>query len=233
MSAIQTNPFAIVVLLGISGCAHSAAATGSDDSYRATFDVERGRLAATGASSYISLEPGTVHTYRGADSTLTIRVLDETRVIDGVTTRIIEEREESGGKLVEVSRNFFAIDPARGDVYYFGEEVDHYRNDAVTGHGGSWLAGIAGARFGLALPGKPFLGDRFQQEIAPGVAMDRVEIVGTNDRVETPAGVFEHCVHAKETTPLESDVGHKWYAPGVGLVRDDEVVLVSWTPAPR
>jgi hypothetical protein len=32
-------------------------------------------------------------------------------------------------------------------------------------------------------------------------------------------------VHFKETTPLESDVSHKWYVPGVGIVKDDDFEL--------
>ena len=42
-----------------------------------------------------------------------------------------------------------------------------------------------------------------------------------------PAGTFEHCLHLKETTPLEGDVSHKWYAPGVGMVKDDEFELAE------
>jgi hypothetical protein len=80
------------------------------------------------------------------------------------------------------------------------------------------------------MPGHPAAGDRYYQELAPGVAMDRAEIVSLNERVQTPAGVFERCVHVKETTPLENDTGHKWYAPGIGLVKDDEMALA---PAPR
>ena len=57
--------------------------------------------------------------------------------------------------------------------------------------------------------------------------MDRVEIVSTNEAVKTPAGTFAHCVHLKETTPLEGVVSHKWYAPGVGLVKDDNFELAE------
>jgi len=196
--------------------------------FRDTFAVEKNKLSATGGSGFFSLQPGAVMTYRDDEgTTLTIRVLEETRVVDGVTTRIIEEREETVSGPKEISRNFFAIDRATGDVYYFGEDVDMYKGGKVSGHEGAWLSGAKGARFGLAMPGHPAVGDRFQQEYAPGVAMDRVEVVGLDERVETPAGVFEHCVHVKETTPLEKDVGHKWYAPGVGLIKDDEFVLVS------
>jgi hypothetical protein len=45
--------------------------------------------------------------------------------------------------------------------------------------------------------------------------------------VKTPAGTFEHCLHLQETTPLESDVSHKYFAPGVGLVKDDGFELAK------
>jgi hypothetical protein len=35
-------------------------------------------------------------------------VLDETKTVDGVETRIVEERETVNGKPIEVSRNYFA-----------------------------------------------------------------------------------------------------------------------------
>jgi hypothetical protein len=57
--------------------------------------------------------------------------------------------------------------------------------------------------------------------------MDRVEIISTDETVKTPAGTFEHCVHLKETTPLEADVSHKYYAPGVGMIKDDDFELME------
>ena len=63
--------------------------------------------------------------------------------------------------------------------------------------------------------------------------MDRGEIVSVSERVETPAGVYEKCVHVRETTPLETDVGHKRYAPGVGLIKDDDLALTSHSRAPK
>jgi hypothetical protein len=74
---------------------------------------------------------------------------------------------------------------------------------------------------------KPKVGDKFYQEIAPKVAMDRVEVVSIDETVKTPAGTFEHCVHLRETTPLERDVSHKYFAPGVGVVKDDEFDLAE------
>lgn len=203
-----------------------AAAPSGDDGWRRSFNPDKSNLGPTGANPYFDLTPGTVRVYREGKTTLTITALNETRVVDGVTTRVVEEREEAGGKPKEISRNYFAIDRATGDVYYFGEDVDEYHGDVVS-HPGVWQSGVNGAHFGLMVPGRPATGDRFYQELAPGVAMDRFEIVGMEDTIETPAGTFTHCMHVRETTPLESDVGHKWYAAGVGLVKDGDAALVS------
>ena len=77
------------------------------------------------------------------------------------------------------------------------------------------------------MPGKPKAADKFYQEIAPKVALDRVEVVSVDETVKTPAGTFEHCVHLRETTPLERGVSNKYYAPGVGMIKDDEFELTE------
>ena len=211
---------------GTSGASAPAGAEGPE-SWQQSFAVNTADLGPSGTSTYVDLRPGAVSVFRDGDEQLTITVLDETRVVDGVTTRIVEEREEEHGQPIEISRNYFAIDLATKDVYYFGEDVDVFTDGRLTGHPGVWHSGSKEARFGLALPGEPRLGERYYQELAPGVAMDRGEIVGLDETVKTPAGTFEHCLHVRETTPLEADVGHKWYAPGIGLVKDDGCVLVS------
>ena len=91
--------------------------------------------------------------------------------------------------------------------------MDNYKDGRIINHESAWLAGEKGAKFGLMIPAKPKVGDQFYQEVAPKVAMDRVEVESIDESVKTPAGTFEHCVHLKETTPLEKDVSHKYYAP--------------------
>jgi hypothetical protein len=169
-------------------------------------------------------------TYTGGDVLLVVTVLDETRVVDGVTTRIVEERETKAGALEEVSRNFFTIDPKTGDAYYFGEEVDIYKDGKVVKHEGEWLSGQNGARFGLFIPGAAKLGDKFYQEIAPHKAMDRFEIVSVDEHVKTAAGEFDKVIKTKETTPIESGMGYKWFAPGVGMIGDDDLRLTDIQP---
>ena len=194
---------------------------GQSPAWRDHFDVRKTDLLPTGANPYIPMQPGRVLVLKDGTSTLTVSVLPDTETVDGVTTGILEERETKNGRLVEVSRNFLATDKNTGDVYYFGEDVDNYSHGRIVNHDSAWRAGVKGARFGLMMPSRPVVGLRFYQEIAPRVAMDRVEVVSTDATVKTAAGTFEHCVHLRETTPLERDVSHKYYAPGVGIIKDD------------
>ena len=198
-----------------------------EQGWRKTFKVDKAKLSDTGRGTFFILEPGYVLHYKDGKDNLTISVLDQTRMVDGVKTRVIEEREEKNGQLEEVSRNYFAIDNATGDVYYFGEEVDMYKNGKITSHEGAWLSGEDGATFGLAMPGHPKVGDKYYQEVAPEKAMDRAENISLDETMKTPAGNFEKCLHVKETTPLERDISHKWYAPGVGLLKDGGFLLTG------
>jgi hypothetical protein len=194
--------------------------------FRNTFSVDKAKLSSTGRGAYWVLEPGYKLHLQAGKNTLVVSVLEETKLVDGVTTRVVEERETEGGQLAEVSRNYFAIDAATGDVYYFGEDVDEYKNGKVSGHGGSWLSGVNGAKFGLMVPGAPKAGDRYYQESAPKVAMDRAEVVAVNEQITLPAGTFKNCLHTKETSALESGAEEKYYAPGVGIIKDAEFTLV-------
>jgi hypothetical protein len=130
--------------------------------------------------------------------------------------------------VIEVSRNYFAVNTRTGDVYYVGEDVDMYKHGKVTSHDGSWRHGSNGATFGLMMPGTPSVGLRYYQELAKGTAMDRAEIVSLNERVVVPAGPFDQCLKTKETTPLEPLAReYKIYARGVGLIKDGSLELVS------
>ena len=174
-----------------------------------------------GGNDYFLLKPGLRLHYACGKEAVVSSVLNETEMVDGVRTRVIEDRETKNGKLTEITRDYYAFDAATKNVHYFGEDVDVYKNGKVTGHKGSWRSGRNGAKFGLMMPGELKVGHKFQQEQAPGVAMDRAEIVSVNETVTTPAGTFRNCVHMKE-------VGEdKWYAPGVGLVKDGKLVLVK------
>ena len=94
-------------------------------------------------------------------------------------------------------------------------------------HDGAWAAGSKGAKAGLMMPGRPEAGMRYYQEMAPGVAMDRAEIVSLTETLKTPAGTFSKCVKTREGTALDPDEEeYKTYAPGIGLIQDEDLLLI-------
>ena len=204
---------------------------GADAGFVDSFPVDRAVLTDTGHNPYFILEPGYQLRYVDGADALVITVLPDTELVDGVRTRVVEERESRDGAPVEVSRNYFAIDPGTRDVYYFGEDVDDYAGGRVVGHDGSWRSGVDGARFGLMMPGAPRVGQRHYQEVAPGVALDRAEVLSITESVQVPAGAFTGVVAVQESSPLEPLVTErKQYAPEVGLLRDGGLQLVRYGP---
>jgi hypothetical protein len=197
--------------------------------FQATFSNDKKNLGVKGSNPYFPLTPGYKLSYRHGNDTDTLTVLDKTKVIDGVECRVTEDREMKNGKVIELTLDYYAIDSVTNDVFYFGEDVDVYKNGKVVSHEGSWLSGVKGAKFGLMMPGTPQVGQRFYQEQAPGVGMDRFEILSNNEKVSTPAGTFGKCLHIVETSALEKGMrDHKWYAAGVGPVKDQQLVLVEY-----
>ncbi len=214
------------IVLLLAGAGALAAQPAKD--IQSVFAVDRKTLGVKGANPYFNLTPGYTLSYRHGSDTDTLTVLNETKRIDGVETRAVEDRETKNGRLVELTRDYYAIDSLTNDVYYFGEDVDTYKNGKVVGHEGAWLSGVNGAKFGLMMPGAPRAGQKFYQEQAPGVGMDRAEILSDNEKIVTPAGTYDKCIHVVETSALEKGLhDHKWYAPGVGQVKDGEMLLVT------
>lgn len=194
-----------------------------------SFHPEDCTFASAGGNRFFSLQPGHRLVLQGAREKVVITVLDETKIVGGVETRVIEEREEENGKLKEVSRNFFAICKQHGDVFYFGEEVDDYEDGKVVQHTGAWRADEKDSQAGIIMPGTILLGARHYQEIAPN-AKDRAEILADDVTLKTPAGTFKNCLRVEETSGLNAaEKGYKTYAPGVGLIQDEDLLLIEYS----
>src|SRR2546422_9920960 len=190
--------------------------------------LEPNELVSVGRNPYFILEPGYTLVLEGDGGQLTITVLNETKKVDGVETRVVEERETKGGQLTEIARNYFAISKRTNDVFYFGEDVDMYKNGKVVNHDGTWLSGVNGSKFGLMMPGRVLLHAKYYQEVAPKIAMDRATIVSVTETVKTPAGEFKNCVKVEETSPLARfTTENKYYAPGGGMVSGGTMKLVK------
>lgn len=197
------------------------------------FTEDRRDLGPTGENPYFVLKPGYFLKLRGREEDgveeIRIDVTDRTVTIDGIEARIVEERCWEDGQLVEVALDYFAISKRTGNVYYLGEDVDNYKDGKVADHDGTWRSGKNGARFGLMMPGEPVLGARYHQEVAPGVALDRAEVVGLFELLTTPAGAFKDVLVTEETNPLKAgERERKRYARGVGLVQDGGMKLVEY-----
>jgi len=191
---------------------------------------------------YFPLVPGHFLRLEGGGEAVEITVCDDacdgaaygvsgagTKVVDGVTARVVREMEWADGELVEVSWNYFARCTRNGGVFYFGEDVDIFTDEGVV-HDGAWLAG-GGNAAGLVMPGNFLVGSRYFQEIAPGIALDRADhtaddLVVALDAFAEP---FEDCVEVTESSGLHaSDASLKVYCPQVGLVHDSGIELVDY-----
>ncbi len=225
----------LCVISGVQGCdAKKSPKVGlplpdaGEGGWLQDFDIANRSLLPTGRNPYFILEPGYRLVFESEDAKLIITVLDDTMAVGNDLTRVVEERELKDGELVEVSRNFFAIDSMTGDVFYFGEEVDDYKNGNVSGHAGAWRAGVANAQPGIYMPGAPKVGMKYYQEHAPGIAMDRAEVVSLDGKFETPAGAFDSCLKTQEGSALKTGEKElKVYARGVGLIQDEDMLLVT------
>lgn len=210
----------------------------SMSAWQDSFRLEGCAFSVTGRNPYFILEPGYQLILEGKDGQkaiqLEITVLNETKKVGSIETRVVEEKETADGQLTEISRNYFAVCGPTNDIFYFGEDVDIYGNGKVVSHEGTWIAYQGKNRPGLLIPGAAKVGAKYYQEVAPTVAMDRAEVISLTESLQTPAGLFKGCLKTQETTPLEPEAKeYKIYAPGVGLIKDGDLLLTKINKIPQ
>ncbi|MEQ9618925.1 MAG: hypothetical protein RIG61_07095 [Deltaproteobacteria bacterium] len=199
----------------------------------AVCDPDAGPFSLVIDNGFFPLVVGTETVLEGEDDEGTelrieITVLDETEVVAGVTTRVVEEAEFEDGEVVEISRNFYAQAPD-GTVCYFGEDVDDFEDGVVVSHDGEWRAGEDGNLPGIIMPADPQVGDIFQQEAAPGIAEDQAEVVALGEVIDVPAGIFSDTVSTLDCNPLEDGaMDEKVYVFGIGLAIDEDAELTEF-----
>ncbi len=194
---------------------------------------------------YLPLVPGDIYTYEvDTDEGLeriVVEVLDDTRVVAGITARVVRDRVFLDDVLIEDTQDWFAQDDD-GNVWYLGEIVDNYEYDDAgnlleINNDGSWEAGVDGAQPGITMPADPRVGDSYRQEFLPDEAEDIAAVVGLDVDVELRDGASYTTLKTRDWNPLdaEADAEFKYYAAGVGLVREEnekgeeQVDLVSRT----
>ena len=170
------------------------------------------------------LVPGTTFHFEGESDgesqSNDVTVTSQTRQIMGITATVVHDVEFVEGEMVEETFDWYAQDDA-GNVWYLGEDSREFEDGEPVGSGGSWEAGVDGAKAGIIMKASPQVGDRYYQEFYLGEAEDEGEVVAVNQSVSVPFGDFQGCVATEDFTRLEPDERErKVYCPGVGLVSE-------------
>ena len=150
-------------------------------------------------------------------------ITDLTKVIDGVRSVVIWERDINEGRLLEGELAFQAQDDD-GNVWNLGEYPEEWSGGRVEGAPDTWIAGIAGAErrdhdAGRAAPGHAELppGLRARRSSSPTAPRSCARACATASR----CAASRTCLLTDETNPNEPGDGHqrKFYAPGIGPIR--------------
>lgn len=198
----------------------------------AVCDLDAGPFSLTIDNEFYPLAVGDQLILEGEEDGAVVRVeidvLNQTKDVGGVTTRVVRETETEDGNLVEISWNWFAQAPD-GTVCYFGEDVDIYEDGEIVANDGAWMAGDGGAVAGIVMPGDPQVDQAFFQEYWENEAEDMAQITGFGESVIVPAGTFEDTLSMTDYNPLEDcESDDKVYVRGIGLTVDAAAKLLSY-----
>jgi len=176
---------------------------------------------------YLPLIPGAYWILEGGGEVVTDTVLDKTKVVDGVTCRVVLDVVEEDGVMIERTDDWYAQD-LDGNVWYCGESArdfetfpgDEPEDPELVEIDGSFKAGRDGAKPGIVVLRAPQVGDAYRQEVSLGDAEDVAEVTSITGTESTPAASCDGtCLVTRDLTPLEPGVEEmKYYAPGVGLI---------------
>jgi hypothetical protein len=174
------------------------------------------------------MKQGTVFVYsgivEGQPEGIVLTVTNATRIVDGVSTVVVNDTVKVNGQTAETTLDYYAQD-RYGNVWYFGEDVLLIENGQVVGHNGSWLAGVNGAQPGYIMEANPKVGDSYCNENAPGVAQDQAQVLSLSSSVCTPYVCTDRQgLMINDTSPIiPGSVERVWYVAGVGKVVTKDV----------
>jgi hypothetical protein len=174
---------------------------------------------------WFPLPVGTTYVYAGVkDGQRALDVFQpsaHTKMIDGVVTREVNDRNYLNSVLTERTTDYYAQDRC-GNVWYFGEDTAELdANGNVVDTSGSFHAGVKGAEPGVFMQAKPQLGRWFRQEWYRGQAEDRFRALSFSASVKVPYGSFHNAFRTEERTALEPGViDNKFYVRGLGEVKE-------------
>ena len=228
-----------VGLFGCGGGGSGSSTTVGEDPAEPAFEAASFTQPTEIDNLYRPMIPGTANIFQAATEdgveTIVVEVLDETREVAGVTSRVVRDRVFLEALLMEDTHDWFAQDDD-GHIWYMGETVVNYDYDDEgellgTDTDGAWEAGVDVADVGsLAVAGilikaEPIVGDSYQQEFYEGEAEDMAEVTALDQSLTLADGsAYTGVVQIREWNPLEADSEEfKYYAPGVGLLKEEAI----------
>jgi hypothetical protein len=219
--------FAAIVLISCGSCKKDPARQ-PDLTYNPVVLPANFKNPTNLTNPYFPVAPGKKYIYEGQTSDglehIEEQRLTTTKTIMGITCIIVNYKAYLNGKLIEEAWDWYAQDD-NGTVWYFGEDVNNYNtNGVLTDHNGSWEAGVDGAKPGTIMPANPQVGVKYREEYYFNHAEDEAEVTGTGLTVTIPFGNYNNCIKTRNFTVLEPDLNeNKYYAPGIGLVKEENV----------
>src|SRR5215212_5476895 len=180
---------------------------------------------------WMPLKPGTQRIYEGSAilegekqrSTRRVvsTVTDVGKVIAGVRTLVLLEKDYTSGQLGEAELAFFAQDNA-GNVWLLGEYPEEYENGKFD-KAPAWISGQKGARAGITMPADPRAGTpSYAQGFAPPPVdfTDHAKVYKTGQQTCVPVDCYKNVLVTEEFNPDEPGAFQlKYYASGVGNVQ--------------
>jgi hypothetical protein len=177
-------------------------------------------------NNFLPLPPGTTFTLTGTVGTNPHRVVftvtELTKVVNGVRTQVLWDRDFSEGALLEEELAYWAQDDF-GNVWLFGEYPEEHENNRVTAPS-TWLAGNQNSKAGILMRANPQANTtQYTQGEAPSVEfLDVAKVFAVNQSVCVPTGCHDGVLVIEEMDPNnQPDDGkqYKYHAPGVGIVQ--------------
>jgi hypothetical protein len=202
---------------------------GIDPVTEGDYDPDQFLDPTTVDNSWFPLEPGMKLVYSGGitdagerlDHRVVFVVTDLVKVIDGVTTVVVWDRDYTDGQLVEGELAFFAQDTS-GNVWSMGEYPEEYEDGEFAGAPDTWIVGLAGAQAGVHMRADPAAGtSSYLQGLAPDIEFkDRAKVLQTGQRTCVPLNCYDDVLVTDEWNPDEPGAHQrKFYVAGVGNVR--------------
>lgn len=228
MKAIHLAALA-ATLICAGGLSVASAAADGGAAGPGSMPPDPGAFGQPRGNPWFPLVPGTVTRYRGTDDGERFRervvVTSRTRKVQGISATVVRDVvRRADGSVAERTHDWYAADD-EGNVWYFGEATATFDDEgAVESREGSWEAGVDGAVAGIIMPADPGPTDAYRQELDRGHAEDQAWIVQRGATTTVPYGTLHDVVRTFEWSRLEKDViSTKLYAPGVGIVREQDV----------